>query len=160
MAHARQLIASFGLLVAAGCAAPQPPPAELSGLWSAGEAACRGGVGIEFGTEAIEAVYEHERQTLFQHPTYAVQARGDEFRVRITYDLPRFAGGASTAGAHGVLVLKRAGSMLAPVSHTLVDPLTGAARMRLGDDPAVRALTLTPCGEHPWREPLRGRNRI
>lgn len=161
MARVRQLIASFGLSVAAaGCGTPPPPPAELSGLWSAGEAACRGGVGVEFGAEAIAAVYEDERQTLFQHPRYAVQTHGDDFRVRITYDLPRLAGGASSAGAHGVLVLARAGSLLAPVSHTLVDPRTGAARMRISDDSAVTALTLTPCGDHPWREPLRGRSRI
>lgn len=159
MAHARQLIASFGLFVVAGCEAPQPPPAELSGLWSAGDASCRGGVGIEFGAEAIDAVYETERQTLFQHPRYAVEAHGDDFRVRITYELPRLAGGARSAGAHGVLVLERSGSTIAPVSHALVDPRTGAARMRLSDDPAVRALTLTPCGEHPWREPLRGRSQ-
>jgi hypothetical protein len=159
MAQARQFIALFGLLVVAGCVAPQPPPAELLGFWSAGDAACRGGVGIEFGAEAIDAVYEDERQTLFQHPRYLVQAQGDEFRVRITYDLPRMAGGARSAGAHGVLVLAREGSVIAPVSHTLVDPRTGAARMRLSEDPAVRTLTLTPCGDHPWREPLRGRSQ-
>jgi hypothetical protein len=159
MARARQLIAWLGLSVAAGCTASQPPPAELSGLWSAGPAACAAGVGIEFGTEAIEAVYEDERQTLFLHPRYQVEAVAEEFRVRITYELPRVTGGARSAGAHGVVVLARQGANIAPVSHSLVDPRTGAARMRIVEDPAVTALTLTPCGDHPWREPLRGRSR-
>jgi hypothetical protein len=156
MARVRQLIAWFGLSVATGCGAAQPPPAELSGLWSPSEAACAGGVGVEFGAEAIAAVYEDERQTLFHHPRYQVEAGGERFRVRITYDLPRIAGGVRSAGAHGVLVLERDGAVIAPVSNTLVDPRTGAARMRIADDPAVTALTLTPCGDHPWREPLRG----
>ncbi len=160
MTRARQLIAWLGLSVVAGCSAPQPPPAELSGLWSAGPAACRAGVGVEFGPEAIAAVYEDERQTLFLHPHYEVEALGDEFRVRISYELPRLPGGARSAGAHGVVVLARAGAGIAPVSHSLVDPRTGAARLRIAGDPAVTALTLTPCGDHPWREPLRGRSQI
>jgi len=160
MTRARQFIALLGLSVAAGCGASQPPPAELYGLWSAGPAACNAGVGVEFGAEAIEAVYEDERQTLFQHPRYQVEATGAEFRVRILYDLPRLAGGARSAGAHGVMVLAREGERIAPVSHNLVDPRTGAARMRIAEDPAVRALTLTPCGDHPWREPLRGRSQL
>jgi hypothetical protein len=160
MTHARQFIAWLGLSVAAGCGASPPPPVELSGLWSAGEAACAAGVGVEFGAEAIEAVYEDERQTLFQHPAYQVEAVGDEFRVRIRYDLPRMAGGARSAGAHGVVVLAREGATIAPVSHNLVDPRTGAARLRIEDDPALTALTLTPCGDHPWRERLRGRSQI
>lgn len=160
MTRARQFIALLGLSVAAGCGASQPPPAELSGLWSAGQAACAAGVGVQFGAEAIEAVYEHERQTLFQHPRYQVEAVGDAFRVRIIYDLPRITGGVRAAGAHGVLVLEREGSSIAPVSHTLIDPRTGAARLRIANDPAVTALTLTPCGNHPWREPLRGRGQV
>jgi hypothetical protein len=160
MARARRLIAWFGLSVAAGCGASQPPPAELGGLWSANEAACHAGVGVEFGAEAISAVYQDERQTLFLHPKYQVEADGEEFRVRITYDLPRLPGGARSAGAHGVVVLAREGAMIAPVSHTLVDPRTGAARLRIAGDAAARALTLTPCGNHPWREPLRGRSQI
>jgi hypothetical protein len=160
MARARQFIAWLGLSVAGGCAAAQPPPAELSGLWSAGPAACDAGVGIEFGAEAISAVYNSERQTLFEHPQYEVEAEGDEFRVRIRYELPRMAGGARSAGAHGVVVLAREGAAISPVSHILVDPRTGAARLRIADDPAATALTLTPCGNHPWREePLRGRRQ-
>jgi hypothetical protein len=161
MARARLLIASLGLSVAAGCTSSQPPPAELSGLWSAGPAACDAGVGIEFGAEAISAVYDEERQDLFQHPRYEVEAVGDEFRVRIRYDLPRVAGGARSVGAHGVVVLEREGATISPVSHILVDPRTGAARLRIADDPAATALTLTPCGNHPWREePLRGRRQV
>lgn len=160
MTHVRQLIAWLGLSVAAGCTAAQPPPAELSGLWSAGPAACAAGVGVEFGAEAIEAVYEDERQTLFLHPRYEIEAAGDDFRVRISYDLPRVAGGARSAGAHGVVVLARQGASIAPISHSLVDPRTGAARLRIADDPAATALTLTPCGEHPWRETLRGRSHL
>jgi hypothetical protein len=160
MARARQLIAWLGLSVAAGCGASQPPPAELSGLWSASQPACEAGVGVEFGAEAIDAVYENERQTLFLHPRYTVEGVGDAFRVRITYDLPRFVGGARSAGAYGVLVLAREGAMIAPASHTLMDPRTGAARVRIADDPATTALTLTPCGAHPWREPLRGRGQV
>jgi hypothetical protein len=161
MTPVRQFIALLGLSVAAGCGATQPPPAELSGLWSAGPAACNAGVGVEFGAEAIAAVYEDERQTLFDHPRYQVEAAGDAFRVRITYDLPRITGGTRSAGAHGVVVLARQGEGLAPVSHNLVDPRTGAARLRIAaDDPAMRALTLTPCGDHPWRAPLRGRSQL
>jgi hypothetical protein len=160
MARARQLIAWLGMSVAAGCNTPQPPPAELSGLWSAGRASCEAGVGVEFGAEAIEAVYEDERQTLFLHPEYQVEALGDEFRVRISYELPRMPGGARSIGAHGVVVLARQGENIAPVSHNLVDPRTGAARLRIAEDPALTALTLTPCGDHPWREPLRGRSQL
>jgi hypothetical protein len=115
---------------------------------------------VEFGRDAIAAVYEDERQTLFQHPRYEVEAVGDDFQVRVTYDLPRMPGGAWSAGAYGVLVLRRDGAMIAPVSHNLIDPRTGAARLRIVDDPAATALTLTPCGDHPWREPLRGRSQV
>ncbi len=160
MAHVRQFIACFGLSVAVGCGGAEPPPAELAGLWSAGQAACAAGVGVEFGTEAISAIYDDGRQTLFQHPRYAVEARGEAFRVRITYDLPRLPGGARSAGAHGVLVLAREGPGIVPISHSLQDPRTGAARMRIANDPARTALTLTPCGDHPWRERLRGRSQI
>lgn len=160
MAHVRQFIAWIGLSVATSCSSAAPPPPELAGLWSAGHAACAAGVGVEFGTETISAVYDDERQTLFQHPRYTIEASGDDFRVRIVYDLPRLAGGARSAGAHGVIVLAREGSGIAPISHSLRDPRTGAARLRIANDPATTALTLTPCGDHPWREPLRGRSQI
>jgi hypothetical protein len=62
------------------------------------------------------------------------------------------------AGAHGVLVLVRQpDGGIAPLTHSIVDARTGSSRMRIADDPAVQALTLAPCGAHPWREDLRGR---
>lgn len=134
------------------------PPAELWGLWSAGDAACAAGVGVRFGADAIAAVYQHQRETLFKHPIYEVETAGDRFRVRILYELPDQAGGARSVGAHGVLVLARDGTGLAVASHNLLDPRTGAARVRINDDPAVSLLTLEPCGDHPWREGLRGRS--
>jgi hypothetical protein len=159
MARTRRFIACLALSVAGGCSSSQPPPPELAGLWSAGPAACAAGVGVEFGAEAISAVYEDGRQVLFDHPRYRVEGRDEAFRVRITYDLPSIPGGARTVGAYGVVVLAREGAMIAPVSHSLVDPRTGAARLRIENDPAVTALTLTPCGAHPWQEPLRGRSQ-
>ncbi len=159
MARARRFIAWLGLSVAAACGAA-PPPAELNGLWSAGQAACAAGVGVRFGAEAIEAVYADERETLFVHPRYAVEEVGREFRVRITYELPHMPGGARSAGAHGVVVLAREGHTLAPVSHNLIDGITGAARLRIAEDPVDSVLTLTPCAGHPWREDLRGRTQL
>jgi hypothetical protein len=140
------------------CAEPSTPPAELVGLWSAGPAACAAGVGVRFEADEIRVVYEDETQTLFDRPRYNLESGGETFRVRITYALPRVTGGARVAGAHGVLVLARQPSGgLAPVMHTIMDGRTGSARMRIADDPAVQALTLAPCGAHPWREDLRGR---
>ncbi len=113
---------------------------------------------MRFGAEAIEVVYEDETQTLFDHPRYKLESSGETFRVRIIYDLPRVTGGARVAGAHGVLVLARQpDGSIAPVTHSISDARTGAARMRIAEDPAVQALTLAPCGAHPWREDLRGR---
>jgi hypothetical protein len=156
MAGVRLIIAWLGLSLMAACNRAAPP-VELDGLWSAGPAACDAGVGIRFRPKAIEAIYEDGRQTLFDHPRYQVVSGGDAFRVRITYQLPRVAGGARTVGAHGVLVLERSDSGgIEPTEHTLIDGLTGAARVRLNDDPAITALTLQPCGRHPWREDLRG----
>jgi hypothetical protein len=145
-------------LLASACAQPSHPPAELNGLWSAGSAACAAGVGVRFQPDAIEVVYEDETQTLFDHPRYKLESTGEAFRVRIIYDLPRVTGGARVAGAHGVLVLARQpDGRLAPITHSIIDARTGAARMRIGDDPAAQALNLSPCGAHPWREDLRGR---
>ena len=157
MAGVRWIIAWLGLSVASGCGAAAAPPQELNGLWSAGDAACAAGVGVRFTPEAIEAVYEDRRETLFDQPRYVVENAGEDFRVRITYDLPRITGGANPVGAHGVIVLARDGSGIAPLAHNLIDGLTGTAHLRIADDPAVTALTLQPCGRHPWREDLRGR---
>jgi len=146
------------LFLASACAARSHPPSELSGLWSAGPAACAAGIGVRFENDAIEVVYEDATETLFDQPDYRLESGGETFRVRITYELPRVAGGARVAGAHGVLVLGRQpNGGLAPLMHTIVDARTGSARVRMGDDPAVQALTLSPCGAHPWREDLRGR---
>jgi len=148
----------FLLCLAPACTGPARPPAELDGLWSAGPAACAAGVGVRFNADAIEVVYQDETQTLFDHPRYQIEGAGQTFRVRITYQLPRVTGGARVAGAYGVLVLARQpDGGIAPLTHSLIDARTGAARMRIGDDPAVQALTLSPCGTHQWREDLRGR---
>lgn len=148
----------FLLCLAPACAAPTRPPDELSGLWSAGPAACAAGVGVRFNADAIEVVYEDETATLFDRPHYELESSGRSFRVRITYQLPRVTGGARVAGAHGVVVLARQPSGgIAPLTHAIVDARTGSARLRIDDDPAVTALTLSPCGAHPWREDLRGR---
>jgi len=113
---------------------------------------------VRFESDKIEVVYEDSTQTLFEHPRYNLESNERSFRVRITYDLPRVTGGTRVAGAHGVLVLARqSGGGLAPVTHSIVDARTGSQRMRIANDPVVQALTLTPCGAHPWREDLRGR---
>lgn len=154
----RALAFPFVSLLVSACAGPPHPPAELDGLWSAGPAACAAGVGVRFQSDAVEVVYDDETQTLFDHPRYNLESSGQSFRVRITYELPHVTGGARVAGAHGVLVLARQpDGGLAPLTHSIVDARTGAARMRIADDSAVQALTLTPCGAHPWREDLRGR---
>jgi hypothetical protein len=160
MARTRSLLAVFGLaLLATGCGG-QPTPAELAGLWSAGPAACAAGVGVRFNAHRIAAVYDRQEETLFEHPRYEIQGAGDDFRVRILYELPHRPGGASVVGAHGVLVLARdpEGGLEAR-AHSMVDGRTGTVRMRIVDDPAVRAMDLEPCGPHPWREQLRGRGR-
>jgi hypothetical protein len=152
-------LASVVLGVAlAGCAG-EGAPAELSGLWSAGPAACAAGVGVRFRGDAIEAVYDRQVETLFAHPQYSVEAEGDAFRVRIEYELPRIAGGVRAAGAYGVLVLARQDDGgIAPERHALVDGLTGATRLRIAEDPVSRLLTLQSCGPRPWGEGLRGRD--
>lgn len=157
-AMARAAIALFGLVLAGCAAAKAGPPAELNSLWSAGPAACAAGVGVRFRSDAIEAVYDDEVETLFERPRYHLEHVGEAFRVRIVYDLPRAIGGPAATGAHGVLVLARQpNDGIAPIAHALLDGRTGAARVRIADDPAVALLTLEPCGAHPWREQLRGR---
>lgn len=154
MAHARQLIFLVGLL-AIGCA-PSRPPAELAGLWSSGPAACSAGVGVRFRANAIEAVYAGGDEVLFKRPRYAVEPSGQSFQVRITYDLPVLPGGARSAGAHGVLVLRQQpDGSLAAMRHALSDTRTGAVRVRLENDPAARLLALQPCDLR--QQPLRGR---
>lgn len=128
-------------------------------MWSAGPAACEAGVGIRFGSDAIQAVYDEEHQTLFERPRYRVEDGGDNFRVRIFYDLPHQPGGVRSVGAKGVLVLAREpDGRIGMQGHNLLDARTGSARVRIANDPAMTALSLEPCdAEHPWREGLRGR---
>lgn len=143
-------------LALVGCGGARPPE-ELSGLWSAGPAACQVGVGVRFRSGAIVAVYDRQVEVLFARPRYEVARGGDSFEVRIAYDLPRITGGARTAGSHGVLVLARQrDGGLAPVRHVLVDGRTGATRVRLNNDPATSLMTLQPCGRHPWSGGIRG----
>ena len=67
---------------------------------------------------------------------------GEPLRVRIEYALPRRTGAPHVAGAHGVLVLAfGADGALHAESHTLMDGRTGAARVRLEDDPAQTLLS-------------------
>lgn len=155
MAGVRAIIAWLGVALAAGCARSAPPP-ELDGLWSPSEAACAAGVGIRFTPEAIEAVYHGEAEVLFAAPVYDLERGGEAFRVRITYALPRPVGGAAVVGARGVLVLERAGGRLEAAAHNLIDHRTGAARLRIEDDPAMMTMSLQPCGRHPWGDELRG----
>ena len=120
--------------------------------------ACAAGVGIRFKPDAIEAVYDRQVETLFDHPQYEVRGRGP-FRVRIIYDLPRLAGGAHVAGARGVVELtRRQDGSIAPTLHNLLDARTGAARVQLVNDPAIAALTLTSCAPGTWRADVRERS--
>lgn len=160
MARAAPFVVLALLFTLAGCAGGSAP-SQLSGLWSAGPAACAAGVGVRFDADAIRAVYDNESEILFANPRYALESDGEMFRVRIVYDLPQVAGGARVVGSHGVLVLarQRGEGGIAPVAHSMVDGRTGAARMRLVGDPAIGLMTLEPCGAHPWGAPLRGRYR-
>jgi hypothetical protein len=141
----------------AGCGGSRPPE-ELGGLWSAGAAACAAGVGVRFEPDAIRAAYRRQSEVLFDRPRYQLIESGSRFKLRIEYDLPRVAGGARSAGAHGVLVLVRRDRGLRLESHNLADSRTGAVRLRVANDPAEALMTLEPCGAHPWREGLRGRD--
>lgn len=152
------LLAAASALMLTGCGSDRPPT-ELAGLWSAGPAACEAGMGMRFEDNAIAAVYDGQREVLFQRPRYRVEEHGEEFRVRVSYDLPHLPGGAQSVGAYGVLVLTRdKEGVLRPSSHNLIDARTGSVRMRIVGDPAL-SFALQPCGPHPWREILRGRSR-
>ena len=157
MARVRSLFAAFLVLAITGCSGARAP-VELSGLWSAGPAACAAGIGVQFGADAIAAIYQRQRETLFKRPRYQIEPGAEDVRVRIQYELPRQPGGAYSAGAYGVLVLAlgRDGG-LRPESHNMVDQRTGSVRMRIVDDPALRAMNLQPCGGHRSPAGLRGR---
>jgi len=145
-------------LATAGCGAAPAPPVELSGLWSAGDPSCEAGIGVRFTSGAIEAVYDRETQVLFDRPHYERVGNGENFKVRIEYELTRMPGGARSAGAYGTVVLVRQNEGIAPESHSLIEPRTGTTRMRIAEDPVEDLLTLVPCDlSHPWRAGLRGR---
>ena len=141
------------------CAGANAPPAELAGLWSSGQAACDAQIGVEFNAKAVESTFQGDRQVLFAHPRYETEAAEHGFQVRIEYDLPRFAGGATASGAYGVIELERGeDGRLRPLSHTLIDPRTGSARTRIASDPVMSALDLVPCSGQSWGHALRGRS--
>jgi hypothetical protein len=152
-------LAALSLVLAISGCVRSGPPEELAGLWSAGPAACAAGVGVRFRADRIYAVYADDRsETLLNRPHYRIEGRGEHFRVRIQYQLPRLPGGARSAGAFGVLVLERGETgALAPASHNLIDSRTGSARLRIVGDPAIRSFALSPCAPHPWAGSLRGR---
>jgi hypothetical protein len=132
-------------LALAGCTSA-PPPQQLGGLWSAGEAACAAGVGVRFDADAIRIVHERMQETVFANPSYRVLDAGEPFRVQITYDLPHVPGGLEEPGARGILVItRRPDGALRAVTHNLIDGRTGAARARIGEDPAKKLLSLRPC---------------
>lgn len=154
---ARVLFALAALALASGCGGASAPPVELDGLWSSGPAACAADVGVRFTPGAIVAAYEDQSETLFAQPQYQVVSN-EPFRVRIEYRLPRRPGGGGVAGARGVLVVAETedGRLMAE-SHSMRDGRTGAARMRMKDDPAFALLALEPCGPRRGRSPgLRG----
>jgi len=145
---ARVLFALAALAFASGCGA-SAPPAELGGLWSSGPAACAADVGVRFTSRAIVAAYQDQNETLFARPRYQVLAR-EPFRVRIEYRLPRRASRASDG--RGVLVVLQAeDGRLEAESHAMLDGRTGAARLRMQDDPAMSLLALAPCGPRGGR---------
>jgi hypothetical protein len=154
----RAMALLFVTLLASACAQPSHPPAELNGLWSAGPAACAAGVGVRFEGDAIQVVYEDETQTLFDHPRYKLESSGESFRVRITYESAARDRRGACCRVLTACSCWRDSRMVGsrPLTHSIIDARTGSARMRIGDDSAVQALTLAPCGAHPWREELRG----
>jgi hypothetical protein len=155
--RARTISALIGLCFGASACGSAPPP-ELRGIWSSSQMACAAGVGIRFQSDAIQAIYDRQIETLFEHPQYEVRGRGP-FRVRIVYDLPHVAGAAQVAGARGVVELtRRQDGSIAPTLHNLLDARTGAARIQLVNDPAIAALTLTSCLPGRWRADLRERS--
>ena len=150
---------SASVLALTGCGSERPP-AELAGLWSAGPAACEAGMGLRFEDEAIAAVYDGQREVMFQNPRYRVEEHGEEFRVRVSLRLAAPTWRRAKASAHMACWCWRATrrAALRPSSHNLIDARTGSARMRIVGDPTL-SFALQPCGDHhPWRENLRGRS--
>ena len=120
-------------------------------------------MGVRFDSDEIAIVYDRQRQPLFERPRYHLEeVQGQSFRVRIEYDLPHRPGGAQVAGAYGELVLVGVDGALYPASHNLIDSRTGSARIRIFNDPAIRALSLKPCNHMTSAStgPLRGRSAL
>lgn len=126
-------------------------------MWSAGPAACSARIGLEFGAEAIEAIYVDEREALVERPHYEV-IQDEPFRVRIRYRLP--GGPAVRRTGEGIIDLERiSDGSLRPVAHRFENDFTGAVRMSIGADPMVQAMTVRPCDQNAWIGDLRGRRR-
>ncbi len=142
----------LGGLLALTASCDSGPPRALHGLWSAGPAACAAGVGLEFGEDAIAAVYGSEREALFVRPRYRESHTATGMRVSIDYELPQ------GRGMEGRLVLQRGDDgWLRPVSHLMRNKLTGAVRAPIGEDRTALALTVRPCAPDAWLAGLRGR---
>lgn len=158
MRYGAALALTVGLACTAACTQGGPPP-ELSGLWSSGPAACEAGVGVRFESGVVAAHYAGGGVVpLLNTPDYDVERRGARVRVRILYKLPAPAGGASSPGANGVLVVERGDDgWLNAVTHRLQDARTGSARITIGPDSVVSAFHLRRCGPGAWIAGLRGR---
>ena len=151
------VLASTATMALSGCG-DGGPPSELSGLWSAGPAACDARIGVKFEPGAVAALYDKGAEPLLKDASYEIERRGAHVRVRIVYDLPTPAGGARSPGARGILVVERGGDgWLNAVSHRLEDKRTGSARLAIGEDPVASAFHLRKCGPGAWIEGLRGR---
>ncbi len=136
------------IFAATGCGAGAGPR-ELDGLWSTGPGACEAGIGLRFAANAIDAQYGIDRVRLMERTRYTVERGGLRARVRIDYDL---------SPARGVLVVERGvDGRLRAVAHSVRDPRTGAARVRLDGDRVAAAFNLGQCGADAWAEGLRGR---
>lgn len=146
-------LAILCLLLLSACTGGQAPPRQLAGMWSAGPAACAARIGLEFGPQAVEAVYVDEREALIVRPRYEV-LQDEPFRVRIRYRLP------AARGGEGVIELARgADGWLRPTAHRFENGLTGAVRLSIGQDPMLQAMTVRPCDRNAWIADLRGRRR-
>ncbi len=146
-AMARIFPPSLLLAVAFVTACADEAPRELEGLWSRSEGACALGAGVRFETGAVRVLFGRHERVLFEAPKYRVERRGPTSRITINYESPAASG---RDGARGVLILERgADDWVRPASHQFADKMTGAVRMRLGDEDAARFFTLHRCADPP-----------